>query len=91
MCVYLRDVNDENRFQNRVRESEKALLVPMLTKGISADHERRNWIEPHSKQDSYLIQQFYSQLLRYNQPAYGEERGETGVRQTQTADLQTGR
>ena len=89
MCIYLTDVNDENRFQNRVHESEKALLVPVLTKGISADHESRNWIEQHSKQDS--IQQFYSQLLTYNQPANGEERGETGVRQTQTADLQTGR
>ena len=91
MCIYLTDVNDENRFQNRVHESEKALLVPVLTKGSSADHESRNWIEQHSKQDSYLIQQFYSQLLIYNQPANGEERGETGVRQTQTADLQTGR
>ena len=91
MCIYLTDVNDENRFQNRVHESEKALLVPVLTKGISADHESRNWIEQHSKQDSYLIQQFYSQLLIYNEPANGEERGETGVRQTQTADLQTGR
>ena len=42
MCIYLTDVNDENRFQNCVHESEKALLVPVLTKGISADHESRN-------------------------------------------------
>ena len=34
MCIYLTDVNDESRFQNRVHESEKALLVPVLTKGI---------------------------------------------------------
>ena len=33
------DVIDENRFQNCVRESEKALLVPVSTKGITADHE----------------------------------------------------
>ena len=28
------------------------------------------------KQDSYLIQQLYSQLLRYSYPANGGERGE---------------
>ena len=33
------DVIDENRFQNCVRESEKALLVSVSTKGITADHE----------------------------------------------------
>ena len=44
------------RFHNCVRESEKALLVS--TKGITTNQE--NWIEQHSKQDSYLIQRFYS-------------------------------
>ena len=42
MCVYLRGVIDENRFHNCVRESEKALLLPVLTKGIAVDHERGN-------------------------------------------------
>ena len=32
-------------------------------KWITADHERRNWIEQHSKQYPYLIQRFYSKLL----------------------------
>ena len=40
MCVYLRDVIDENRFHNCVRESEKALLVRVSTMEIAADHER---------------------------------------------------
>ena len=40
MCVYLRDVIDENRFHNCVRESEKALLVRVSTKEIAAGHER---------------------------------------------------
>ena len=44
--VSLRDVIDENRFHNCVRESEKALLVPVCPKGIAADHE--NWIERRS-------------------------------------------
>ena len=30
-------------------------------KDITADHE--NWIEQHNKQDSYLMQRFYSHLL----------------------------
>ena len=37
MWVYLRDVIEENRFHNFVRESEKALLVLS-----SAGHERGN-------------------------------------------------
>ena len=64
MWVSLCDVIDENRFHNcvHVGESEKTLLAPVSTKGIAADHE--NWIEQRSiKQDSYLIQRFYSQLL----------------------------
>ena len=38
--VYLRGATDsvENRF-HYVRESEKALLVPVSTKGITADHD----------------------------------------------------
>ena len=43
-----------------VRESEKALLVAVSTKEITADHERRNLIEQHSKQYSY---QFNSTIL----------------------------
>ena len=31
------------------------------------------------KQDSNLIQRFYSEFLRYNYPANGEEREETAV------------
>ena len=42
---------DENRLHNCVGESEKALLVPVSSKGITVDHE--NWIEQHSEQDSY--------------------------------------
>ena len=49
--VYLSDVIDENRLHNCVGESEKALLVPVSSKGITVDHE--NWIEQHSEQDSY--------------------------------------
>ena len=37
-------------------------------------HERE--IEQHSKEDSYLIQRFYLQLLSYNQSLTGEEQGE---------------
>ena len=62
---------DENRFHNCARESEKALLVPVSTK------ESR--IEQHSKQDSYLIQRFYSQLLRYNKRANGGQGEETAL------------
>ena len=65
MCVYLRDVIDENRFHNCVRESEKAQLVPVSTKRIAAGHERGNLLEQPNKEDSFLIQRFYSQLLRY--------------------------
>ena len=54
--------------------SQKALLVPVSTKGITVDHECG--IEQHSKQDSYLIQRFYLQLLSYNQSLTGEEQGE---------------
>ena len=43
-------------------------LVPVSTKGII-----------DNKQCSYLIQRFYSQLLRYNLPANGEEGKENAV------------
>ena len=80
MWFYLRGVIDViDGIYNCVLESEKAFLVPVSTKGIEVDHNRGNWIEQHSEQDSYLIQKFYSQLLRYNQPANGENRGETAV------------
>ena len=49
---------------SELHESEKALPVLVPTKGITAEHE--NWIERHSRQDSYLIHVFYSQLLRCN-------------------------
>ena len=42
MFIYLRDVIDENRSHNCVRESKKAVLVPLSTKGIAADNERGN-------------------------------------------------
>ena len=46
MYVYLKGVIDvENPFQNCARESEKAVLVPVSTEGITADHERGNWIK----------------------------------------------
>ena len=45
-----------------------SLLVPVSTKGII-----------DNKQCSYLIQRFYSQLLRYNLPANGEEQRENAV------------
>ena len=35
---------------------------PALQESQTADH--KNWIEQHSKQDSYLIQRFYLHLLR---------------------------
>lgn len=35
-------IDVENPFQNCVRESEKAVLVPVSTLGITADHERGN-------------------------------------------------
>ena len=57
-----------------MRESQKALLVPVSTKGITVHHEHE--IEQHSKEDSYLIQRFYLQLLSYNQSLNGEEQGE---------------
>ena len=40
--MYLGDVIDEKRFHNCIGESEKALLVPASTKGITADHECGN-------------------------------------------------
>ena len=49
---------------------------PSVNKRNLGGYERRNWIEQSSKQDSYLIQGFYHQLLRYSQPANGEERRE---------------
>lgn len=40
MYVYLQGAIDlENRFHNCVPESEKALVVPVSTKGITEDHE----------------------------------------------------
>ena len=60
-------------------ESEKALWVPVSTKGITVDHEHGNWIEQHSKQCGYLIEWLYSQLLRYNQSANGKEPGKKAV------------
>ena len=62
------DVIDENRFHNCV----SPFCFQCQQKDITANHE--NWIEQLSKQDSYLIQRFYSHLRRYNQPANGEER-----------------
>ena len=42
MYVYLKGAIDvENGFHNSVRESEKALLDAVSTKGITAEHERR--------------------------------------------------
>ena len=61
LILYLGNVIDENRFHNCVGESKQAFLVPVSTKGITAGHE--NWNEQHSKQDSYLIQWFFSLLL----------------------------
>ena len=41
MYVYLKGAIDvENGFRNSVRESEKALLDAVSTKGITAEHER---------------------------------------------------
>ena len=37
---HVKDVIDENRFHNCLRQSEKALLVPVSTKRIAAGHER---------------------------------------------------
>ena len=46
MCVYLRDVIDENRFHNCVCESEKALLVQVskneLLRIMSVETELNN-------------------------------------------------
>ena len=67
MYVYLKGAIDvENRSHNCVRKSKKALLVPVPTKGITANDERGNGIKQHNKQDSYRIQRFYLQWLRYN-------------------------
>ena len=52
---------DENCFYNCVGESEKALLVSVSTKGITADHE--NWIEQHSTKDSYFSNDFIHSCL----------------------------
>ena len=43
MYVYLKGAIDaENRFHNCVRELEKAPIVLVSTKGITAEHERGN-------------------------------------------------
>ena len=48
MYVYLKGAIDaENRFHKCVRELEKAPLVLLSTEGITAEHERGNWIEQH--------------------------------------------
>ena len=65
--------------------SQKALLVPVSTKGITVDHERE--IEQHSKQDSYLIQRFYLQLLSYNQSVNGEELGQRAASKDTTKTI----
>ena len=65
--------------------SQKALLVPVSTKGITVDHERG--IEQHSKQDSYLIQRFYLQLLSYNQSVNGEELGQRAASKDTTKTI----
>ena len=64
--------------------SQRALLVPVSTKGITVDHERG--IEQHSKQDSYLIQRFYLQLLSYNQSVNGKELGQRAAMKTIMCD-----
>ena len=51
---------DENCFHNCVSPFSSGVNK----RYISADHE--NWIEQHSKQDSYLIQRFWAHLLTYN-------------------------
>ena len=61
LILYFEDVIDENCFHNCVGESEKALLVSVSTKGITVDHE--NWIEQHSKQDSYFFTDFIHSCL----------------------------
>ena len=63
--------------RNRFHLNVHALYIYCQQKESHADHQ--NWIEQHSKPDSYLIQRFYSQLLRYNWPANGKEGGETFV------------
>ena len=65
--------------------SQKALLVPVSTKGITVDHERE--IEQHSKQDSYLIQWFYLQLLSYNQSVNGKELGQRAASKDTTKTI----
>ena len=65
--------------------SQKALLVPVSTKGITVDHERG--IEQHSKQDSYLIQRFYLQLLSYNKSVNGEELGQRAASKDTTKTI----
>ena len=83
MCVYLRDVIDENRSHNCVGESEKALLVPVSTKWITEDHERENWIDNtsflhfhfisavHILFTSYIINThfFHGNIWTHNWPA----------------------
>ena len=57
----------------------------MSTKWITVDHERG--IEQHSKQDSYLIQWFYLQLLSYNQSVNGEELGQRAASKDTTKTI----
>ena len=60
----IRHVIDENRFHNCV--SEFYFYFRCQQKELLRNMRVENWIEQHSKQYSYLIQRFYSQLLRYN-------------------------
>ena len=61
LILYLGEVIDENCFHNCVGELGKALLVSVSTKGITVNHE--NWIEQHSKQDSYFFNDFIHSCL----------------------------
>ena len=68
LILYLGDVIDENCFHNCVGELEKTLLVPVSTKGITVDHE--NWIEQHSKQDSFFFKDFIHSCIISNTCLY---------------------
>ena len=62
MWVYVRDVIDKNRFHNCVREFSSSVNKKELLPITSVETKLNKTI----KQDSYLIQLFYSELLRYN-------------------------
>ena len=70
MYVYAKGAIDlENHFHNCLRESEKALLVPVSTKGSMVDHECGNWIIIWTMQ--------CLQWLRFNWLANVDKWGET--------------